>query len=146
MAYVYPAEMRPTRDLLRRRMFFKHKRAELLGHIQNTRHQYLLPAFEKSIAHKRNRQGIVEHFPNQTVQKSVQSNLELISTCDHVITDLELYISGNAKEHNPNDYYQLRSVPGIGKVLALVILSHRIGRSVYFMLKNKQAFDMKRFL
>lgn len=229
MAYVYPAEMRPTRDLLRRRMFFKQKRAELLGHIQNTRHQYLMPAFEKSIAYKRNRQGIVEQFPNQTVQKSIQSNIDLISTYDHIITDLELYIAESAKEHNPNDFYLLRSVPGIGKVLALVILyeiqdisrfktvqdfasyarlikpkkesagkivsgskrkignaylkwafseaailllresdqvkvyheklknkngkgkalailSHRIGRSVYYMLKNKEAFDIKRFL
>ncbi|NIS07197.1 MAG: IS110 family transposase [Candidatus Dadabacteria bacterium] len=33
MAYVYPAEMRSTRDLLRRRMHFVHKRSELLAHI-----------------------------------------------------------------------------------------------------------------
>jgi Transposase len=39
-AYVYPAEMRSTRDLLRRRMHLMHKRAELLSHIQNTNHQY----------------------------------------------------------------------------------------------------------
>ena len=39
-AYVYPAPMRSTRDLLRRRMFLVHKRAELLAHIQNTNSQY----------------------------------------------------------------------------------------------------------
>jgi hypothetical protein len=33
-AYVYPADMRATRDLLRRRMHLMHKRAELLAHIQ----------------------------------------------------------------------------------------------------------------
>jgi transposase len=32
-AYVYPAEMRSTRDLLRRRMHLMHKRAELLSHV-----------------------------------------------------------------------------------------------------------------
>jgi len=37
MAYVYPQEMRSTRDLLRRRMHFMHKRSEILAHIQNTR-------------------------------------------------------------------------------------------------------------
>src|SRR5918998_169753 len=37
-AYVYPAEMRATRDLLRRRMHLMHKRAELLSPIQNTNH------------------------------------------------------------------------------------------------------------
>jgi transposase len=41
MAYVYPAEMRSTRDLLRRRMHFIHKRSELLSHIQNTNIIYL---------------------------------------------------------------------------------------------------------
>ena len=35
-AYVYPAEMRATRDLLRRRMHLMRKRAELLAHIQKT--------------------------------------------------------------------------------------------------------------
>jgi len=36
MAYVYPPEMRATRDLLRRRCHLMRKRAELLAHIQNT--------------------------------------------------------------------------------------------------------------
>lgn len=35
-AYVYPATMRATRDLLRRRMPLMRKRAERLAHIQNT--------------------------------------------------------------------------------------------------------------
>jgi transposase len=35
-AYVYPADMRATRDLLRRRMHLMRKRVELLTHIQNT--------------------------------------------------------------------------------------------------------------
>jgi hypothetical protein len=33
-----------------------------------------------------------------------------------------------------------------GKGKALSILAHRIGRAVYFMLKNKRAFDLERFL
>lgn len=41
-AYVYPPEMRATRDLLRRRLYLVRKRAELLSHIQNTHHQYNL--------------------------------------------------------------------------------------------------------
>ena len=44
-AYVYPATMRATRDLLRRRLHLVRKRGQLLAHIQNTRHQYQLPAF-----------------------------------------------------------------------------------------------------
>ena len=35
-AYVYPADRRPTRDLLRRRMSRVRQRAELLTHVQQT--------------------------------------------------------------------------------------------------------------
>ena len=32
-----------------------------------------------------------------------------------------------------------------GKAKALSILAHKLGRAVYYMLKRKQAFDMKKF-
>jgi transposase len=51
-AYVSPAEMRATRDLLRRRMHLMRKRAALLAHIQNTTSQYNLPEIGKKMAYK----------------------------------------------------------------------------------------------
>ena len=42
MAYVYPPDMRATRDLMRRRLYFTRKRGELFSHVQNTFHQYNL--------------------------------------------------------------------------------------------------------
>lgn len=36
--------------------------------------------------------------------------------------ELELYLLRAAREHDPNALYRLRTVPGIGKILALVIL------------------------
>ena len=51
VAYVYPATMRSTRDLLRRRNHLMQKRSELLAHIQNTNSQYNLPEFGKNIAY-----------------------------------------------------------------------------------------------
>ena len=33
-----------------------------------------------------------------------------------------------------------------GKPKALAILSHKLGRAVYYMLKNKQAFNIKTFV
>jgi len=46
-AYVYPAAMRATWDLLRRRMHLMRKRAELLAHIQNTNSPYNLAEIGK---------------------------------------------------------------------------------------------------
>src|SRR6201993_1235904 len=76
-AYVYPAEMRATRDLLRRRCHLVHKRAELLVHIQNTNSQYNLPEIGKKLAYKANREGVAERFPDPAVQKSIEVDLGL---------------------------------------------------------------------
>jgi transposase len=229
MAYVYPQKMRSTRDLLRRRMHFTYKRAELLSHIQNTKSQYNMPDFQKSITRKRNRIGVCELFSENSVRKSIEMDLQLLSHYDNVINDVELYISNHAKEHDPNNLYLLRTIPGVGKILsmvmlyeiqdisrfervqnfssyarlikpqkesagklkgsgnrkmgnaylkwafseatlllirekqqikdlhlklknkhgkarALAIISHKLGRTVYYMLKNIQAFDMNKFL
>jgi len=122
MAYVYPREMRATRDLLRRRCHFMRKRAELLTHIQNTASQYTLPAFGKKIAYKANRADVAEQFPDPAVRKSIETNLALLDHYDRLLTDLELHLARTAKVHDANAFYRLRSVPGIGKILALVLL------------------------
>jgi transposase len=121
MAYVYPREMRATRDLLRRRCHFTRKRAELLTHIQNTASQYLLPALGK-IAYHGNRVGLAEQFGDPAVRKSVETNLALVDHYDRLLTELELHLAQTAKVHDVNAFYRLRSVPGIGKILALVLL------------------------
>lgn len=121
-AYVYPAAMRSTRDLLRRRMHLMRKRAELLAHIQNTTSQYNLPELGKKIAYKGNRDGVAERFADAAVHQSIALDLALIDHYDHLLNDVELYIVNSAKQHDVNTFYRLRSVPGIGKILALVML------------------------
>jgi transposase len=121
-AYVYPAEMRATRDLLRRRMHLTRKRAEMLAHIQNTNSQYNLPEIGKKLAYKANRAGVAERFPDPAVQKSLEVDLGLIGYDDQVLNDLELTLVNTAKQHNAQTLYRLHSVPGIGKILALVLL------------------------
>jgi transposase len=41
---------------------------------------------------------------------------------DKLLTDVELTIARTAKIHAPHNFHRLRTVPGIGKILALVIL------------------------
>jgi transposase len=121
-AYVYPAPMRATRDLLRRRMHLMRKRAELLAHIQNTNSQYNLPEIGKKLAYKGNRDGVAERFLDPAVQKSVEVDLALIDHYDRLLSDVELTIVQTAKQHNAQALYRLQSVPGIGKILRLVLL------------------------
>ena len=228
-AYVYPARMRATRDLLRRRNHFMRKRAELYAHIQNTRSQYNLPDPLGCIAKPQNREGIVERFLDPAVQKSVAANLAMVEAYDRILSQLEHDIIASAKEHDLRSYALLQTIPGVGRILALIILyeiesierfpkvqdfvsycrliksikesngkkygssgkkignahlkwafseaavlflkgnepgkkylerlthkhgkakalsilAHKLGRAVYFMLKNKEAFHQKKFL
>src|SRR5450759_2434303 len=114
--------MRSTRDLLRRRLHLVRKRGPLLAHIQNTRAQYNLPAFEKRLAYPGNRDGVVERFSDPSVRKSIEVDVVLIDQYDGLVNDLERTIVREAKRHDADAFHRLRSVPGIGKVLALTIL------------------------
>jgi transposase len=121
-AYVYPAEMRAPRDLLRRRTHLMRKRAELRAHVQNTNSQYNLPDMGKKIAYKANRRGVAERFDEAAVHKNVEVDLALITSYDALLTDLELSIVQTAKQQDAPTFSRLRSIPGVGKILALGML------------------------
>jgi transposase len=121
-AYVYPAPMRATRDLLRRRTHLMRKRAELLAHVQNTNSQYNLPEIGKKIAYKANRDGVADRFAAPAVQKTIEVDLALITYYDELLKALELSILHTAKHHDAQTLYLLQTVPGIGKILSLVLL------------------------
>jgi transposase len=121
-AYVYPAGMRATRDLLRRRLHLVRKRGQLLAHIQMTNHQYNLPAFQKRLAYPSSRAGVADHFEDRVVRKSIATDLALLERYDALIRDLEGYLVRQAKQHDAQAYHRLRTIPGVGQVLALTIL------------------------
>ena len=99
-----------------------HKRAELLAHIQNTNSQYNLPEIGKKLSYKSNRVGVVERFDDPSVKKTVEINLALLDFYDPLLGDLELQILRLAKEHDSRSLYLLHTIPGVGKILALVLL------------------------
>jgi transposase len=72
-AYVYPAQMRATRDLLRRRLHLMRKRAELLAHVQNTNSQDNLPELGKKIAYQANRVGSPSALPIPPYKTALRS-------------------------------------------------------------------------
>src|SRR5438132_8868225 len=129
-AYVSPAEMRATRDLLRRRMHLARKRGELLAHVHNTNSQYNLPAIGTKLAYTTNRDGVAERCADPAVQKSIAVDLALIGSYDALLRDVELPIVTTAKHHDAHPLYLLQTVPGIGKILSLVLLDdiHQINR------------------
>jgi Transposase len=121
-AHVYPAAMRSTRDLLRRRLHLLRKRGQRLAHIQNIRAQYNLPEFGRRLAYPANRDGVADHFTDASVRKSIDVDLALLEQHDALITDLARTLVRTAKQHDGDAFHRLRSVPGTSKVLALTIL------------------------
>jgi transposase len=121
-AYVYPQAMRATRDLLRRRNHLMRKRADLLTHIQNTASQYNLPPLGTRVDRKGERARIPAHFPNPVVRRSIELDLSLIAHYDQLLNKLEQELALMAKDHDAFAYHLLRSVPGVGRILTLVLL------------------------
>lgn len=121
-AYVYPPKMRATRDLLRRRIHFVRKRAELFTHIQNTASQYNLGLSLGRIAKQKNRDGLLEHFHEPSVRENIKIDLEMIEAYDDMLAKLEWRIEKTAKHHDPVSYTLLKTIPGVGKILGLVLL------------------------
>lgn len=123
-AYVYPRAMRETRDLLRRRTFFVRQRAQLLAHVQNTNSQYNLPPIPKklSFAGNRDEDELVGRFAHASTQQSTRADLRLTAAYDEQIRASELHLTRHAKIDDPVTYQLLRTVPGIGPVLALILL------------------------
>jgi transposase len=123
MAYVYPRDKRETRDLLRRRCHFVEQRSQLLAHIVNTNSQYNLPALTMKLCYKGNRSAdFAQRFKHPAVRRSIEANLKLIDTHEEEIKDIERFVLKTAKIDNPVTLQLLRTTPGIGKILSLILL------------------------
>jgi transposase len=137
-ADVYPAARRATRDLLRRRRPLMRHRAGLLAHIPHTHSQYHLPQSGETLAYQATRGGVAERFCDPAVQQSLAVDLTLIGSYDRLLTELELALVNTAQAHDGQTFSRLRSIPGVGNILALVLLDdiheiHRFPRGQAFV-------------
>src|SRR5262249_54564185 len=116
LAYAYPKGLRATRDLFRRRTYLVRKRAELLTHLQILNAQYNLAPFPKKLSFAANR--VEMNVAERCVQNSAAVDLALVDR----LGELERYLTRAAKVDDVQTYHRLQTIPGVGKVLALVLL------------------------
>ena len=121
-AYVYPREMRSTRDLLRRRTHLNRKKGELMAHVSNTISQYNLPALNANLKNKNVRDLTEGMFKDKSVQKMIDLDIELIGIYQRKLEAIEKYIERSAKGHDYQSTMILQSIPGVGRVLSLTLL------------------------
>lgn len=103
-------------------MYLVRRCSELVAHIQNAKTQYNLPGFTKRLARKYNHAGVAEQFENPEVRKSVEVDLAVIASLNQILNQLEWHIEKTAEQHDYHTLYLLRSIPGVGLILALVML------------------------
>ncbi len=97
------------------------KRAERLAPSQNTHRPSNLPEIGKKRADNAHRDGGAERCPAPAVPKRREGNLPLIDHDDPWRRDVALSVLKTAKQHEAHTCYRLRTVPGIGASLRLVL-------------------------
>jgi transposase len=122
-SYLYPAEHRPIRSLLRQRMSYVWQRAQLMTHLSmNQTAQGLVPVAKGG--HNRDvwQERILAHYEHPLHRMAVSCDMQIIRVYDHQIEQLEAEIVRQAKRHEGRDYHLLLTVPGIGRILAMTLL------------------------
>ena len=122
LAYVYPKKMRATRDLLRRRTKIVRHGADLKAHVANTTSQYNLPPNKVNLKNKDAREQLRSTFPDLSVQKSIDLDMAILDCYAQQLSKVEWYIQQQAKQHKPIHFHLLKSIWGIGPILALTII------------------------
>src|SRR5438309_7089514 len=122
-AYVYPADKRPLRALLRQRIFYVWRRAELLARIHS--HQLAhnrLPARQTRRTRDPWEEQLLAAEDHPLRQIALKNDLAMIRHFDQQIFALEEELQRQTKKVAGRDYALLQSVPGIGENLGLTIL------------------------
>ena len=112
-----------------------HKTAVLLRggafpHVRNTFHQYNLPRPSGQLLYKKNREGLPQAFDDPMIRRTIEADLALADRYDPVIRALEHTVEAEARVHDPDTLERLRTIPGVGRILALTLLYeiHEIAR------------------
>jgi transposase len=122
-SYVYPADKRPLRALLRQRLFFVWQRSDLLARIQSLQLAYNRTPFKQTRSNRDPWEArLLAAEPHPLRQLAIQNEVAMIRHYDAQIIAVEEQLHRLTKEAAPRDYALLQTVPGIGEHLGMTIL------------------------
>jgi transposase len=125
--YVYPAEKRPLRALLRQRILYVWNRGELLSRIQSHQLAYNRPTCRQTRPNREPWEAqLLAQEDHPVRQLALQNDLALIRHYDTQLATLEKELLQLTKQTASRDFTLLQTTPGIGNYLGLTIL-HEIG-------------------
>jgi transposase len=122
-SYVYPTQRRPLRALLRQRMTYVWRRAELLARLQMTQlAQNRTPVRCSRTNRDPWEERLLQAESSDLGRLSLQHDLDMVRSYDTHIQALESELIRITKRENSRDFALLQTVPGIGRTLALILL------------------------
>ena len=126
-AYVCPRDLRPIRALLRRRTTFVRHRSQLLGFSMI---DLMAHGLETPQIHARSRTrwcAALRAAYDEPFQKALtEANVAMVEHYNRQIDLMEQKLVRHASTVDSQDFRLLRTIPGIGEVLALTILYETI--------------------
>lgn len=119
-AYIYPYELRPIRDLLRERIHLVIKRATEYGAISRMLLRYNIQGYNRNMVKHLTEKDMHQLYHHPFIRSKATMELERIDLLTKQIDSIDKKILERAKENHT--FYLLKTVPGIGDILALTIL------------------------
>jgi len=122
-AYVYPRQKRRVRGLLRKRIAFVWKRSEILACLSMgvMAHGHK-PLNSCNKTRERWMGELAEVYDDPIDRLSVDVSMHMVQEFDATIRKLEWAITKHTRDHYTREYNLLRTVPGIGPILGLIML------------------------
>ncbi len=118
--YIYPKQERAVRDLLRKRsQLVRYRTANLLS-IQNLFTRNTGSSIRANQIKELDTQQVDELLPNEDLALAVKANLSVMCSADEQTEILERTVTQRAKLRPQFSF--LKTVPGIGQILALTIM------------------------
>ena len=118
--YIYPKQQRPVRDLLRKRGQMVRQRTANLLSIQNLFSRNTGHSMSANRIKVLDRQEVDDLVPNGDLALAIKANLAMLRCADEQIDILEKSVSERVKLKP--QFKLLKTVPGIGDILALTIM------------------------
>lgn len=118
-SYIYPKEVRPIRDLLRKRMLFINARTKILNSIQNQFQTWLSAKIGKCCLVELSSEELYRLFEEKNLCLSAKSGTEIIKTMNQWIKIIEKKVYEQLKE--TKEIKRLRILPGIDRILGMTI-------------------------
>jgi transposase len=118
--YIYPKQERAVRDLLRKRGQLVHQRTANLLSIQSQVTRNTGSSISANRVKALDAQEVDELLPNGDLALAVKANLSVMSSADQQIEILEKTVQHRVKLRP--QFRFLKTVPGIGPILALTVM------------------------